>query len=188
MDQEKRKHIIETAMHMFIENGFHNTPTSKIAKESSVSVGTLFNYFHSKEELIEQIYVAVKLHSKEYITRTFDEEKDDYELVKDMWRAIIRWGLENPDEFRYLSLFITSPFKNLQKDKTLTEKYVKLKKRFKSVFSVKEICSKNPDFTMIYFNNVIHSITEFLLENEVDNEQDFIDKAFDLFWNGFNQK
>ena len=188
MDQEKRKHIIESAMHMFNENGFHNTPTSKIAKQAGVSVGTLFNYFATKEELIESIYVSVKLHSKEYIAKTYSEDKEDYELLKDMWRAIVTWGLENPDEFKYLGLFISSPFKNMQKDKTLTEKYVKFKERFQTAFCIKEICTSNPDFTMVYFNSVIRSTTEYMLEHKVENERKFIDAAFDLFWNGFSQK
>jgi hypothetical protein len=51
MDTIKRKHIIVTAMELFNEYGFHATPTSRIAKKAKVSVGTLFNYFETKEAI-----------------------------------------------------------------------------------------------------------------------------------------
>ena len=64
MCNEKRKQILYSAMKQFNETGFHSTPTSKIAKAAKVSVGTLFNYFSSKEKLIEEIYIHIKLHPK----------------------------------------------------------------------------------------------------------------------------
>lgn len=188
MDQEKRQRIINTAMHMFNENGFHNTPTSKIAKQAGVSVGTLFNYFPTKEDLIESIYVSVKIHSKEYFLSNLDESKSDYELIKEMWRSVIKWGMDNPDEFHFLGLFKSSPFKNMQKDPSLAEQYTKLKERLQSILKIESICAKNTEFTLRYFNSVIRVTTEFLLTHELDNELEFIDSAFDLFWNGYARR
>ena len=51
MDENKRKNILFTAMKLFNEKGFHGTPTSLIAKRAKVSVGTLFNYYQTKESI-----------------------------------------------------------------------------------------------------------------------------------------
>ena len=42
---EKQKAVMEAALKLFTEKGFHGTPTSKIAKDAKVATGTLFHYF-----------------------------------------------------------------------------------------------------------------------------------------------
>lgn len=188
MDQEKRQHIIETAMSLFDEYGFHNTPTSKIAKRAGISVGTLFNYFPTKEDLIESIYQSVKVHTKEYFLSSLDNTKDDYELLRDMYTSIVRWGLENPREFKFVGLFTNSPFQNLKADKTVTEPYRDLQARISKILLTSNMCTASKDFTVVYMNSVVRATTDYLLENDVPNETAFIYSAFDLFWNGFASK
>ena len=65
----KRKKIIETSIRLFIKNGFHGTPTSLIAKESGVANGTLFNYFKTKDVLINEVFKEVKMEQKLFIIK-----------------------------------------------------------------------------------------------------------------------
>lgn len=53
--QKSREKIMEVALALFAENGYHNTSISKIAKSASVSKGLMYNYFDSKEDLLHQI-------------------------------------------------------------------------------------------------------------------------------------
>lgn len=188
MDSVKRKHIMDTAMKMFIEYGFHNTPTSKIAKEAKVSVGTLFNYFPTKEELIKSIYIEVKTNSKKCFQASFDESQSDYEVMKQMWRSIIIWGIENPMEFKFIGLFTQSSFKYIHKDATVSEQYSKLKARLARVFTPNTMCTQYKEFTMVYMNSLVRATTEFLVDHEVQDQEHFIASAFDLFWGGISNK
>ncbi|HEX3007695.1 MAG TPA: TetR/AcrR family transcriptional regulator [Bacteroidales bacterium] len=52
---EKRQLIMDSALELFAENGFQNTSISDIAKHADISKGLLYNYFTSKEELLESI-------------------------------------------------------------------------------------------------------------------------------------
>lgn len=52
---EKRLLIMETGLELFAGNGFDNTSISQIAKQANISKGLLYNYFESKEELLEAI-------------------------------------------------------------------------------------------------------------------------------------
>lgn len=47
--------ILDAALKLFAERGFHNTSISQITKEAGVSKGLLYNYFQKKEELIDGI-------------------------------------------------------------------------------------------------------------------------------------
>ncbi|MEW6667119.1 MAG: TetR/AcrR family transcriptional regulator [Thermodesulfobacteriota bacterium] len=49
---DRREEIYETALELFTERGFDNTPLSLIAKTLGLSKGGLFHYFESKEHLL----------------------------------------------------------------------------------------------------------------------------------------
>lgn len=53
--RQKRSLIIETALLRFSEDGYKSTSMNSIAKEASVSKGNLYNYFESKEALLESV-------------------------------------------------------------------------------------------------------------------------------------
>jgi AcrR family transcriptional regulator len=53
--QKKELLIIETALLLFSEGGFTRTSMESIAKKAKVSKGNLYNYFKSKEDLLEGV-------------------------------------------------------------------------------------------------------------------------------------
>jgi AcrR family transcriptional regulator len=52
----RRGQIAATALRLFRERGYHSTTVREIAQAVGVSVGTLFNYFRSKEQILHFIY------------------------------------------------------------------------------------------------------------------------------------
>jgi len=56
MTIEKKELIRQAAVKIIARDGFYNTKTSKIADEAGVAVGTIYNYFHSKDEILEYIF------------------------------------------------------------------------------------------------------------------------------------
>jgi len=72
--EERKAHLIDTALKMFADEGYHSTTISKIAREAGISKGLIYNYFESKEELLS----AVMSRSMEEISRFFDPNKDGY--------------------------------------------------------------------------------------------------------------
>ena len=52
----KRTQIMQVALELFIEQGFHGTSVQMIASRAGVATGSLYRYFHGKEELIRQLY------------------------------------------------------------------------------------------------------------------------------------
>ncbi|CAN5399137.1 TetR/AcrR family transcriptional regulator [soil metagenome] len=53
--RKSREKIIEAATEIFAKQGFHGTSISDIATKAKVSKGLMYNYFKSKEELIDAI-------------------------------------------------------------------------------------------------------------------------------------
>ncbi len=54
--RESRKALIqETALELFATKGYHNTSISMIAEKAGISKGLLYNYYDSKENLLNEI-------------------------------------------------------------------------------------------------------------------------------------
>jgi AcrR family transcriptional regulator len=53
--EERKQQILVAAQRCFSRNGFHQTTTADIVRESGVSQGMLYLYFKSKDDLIEAL-------------------------------------------------------------------------------------------------------------------------------------
>lgn len=51
----KKEKIFEEALKLFLEKGFNETSIEDITKNASISKGSFYTYFKSKEELLENI-------------------------------------------------------------------------------------------------------------------------------------
>ncbi len=72
----KKEAIRETALQLFCNNGYYQTTTNIIAKESHMSVGSLYEYYKDKEDILIDIlnlYFDEFLNHQDSITKSFDE-------------------------------------------------------------------------------------------------------------------
>ncbi len=70
----KKEQIREAAVKIIARDGFFNATTDKIATEAKVAVGTLYNYFSSKEDILDYIFAT-----------EFQKRYDYYQNMKN-WR------------------------------------------------------------------------------------------------------
>ena len=53
--KHKKQLIMDTALELFAEDGFHATSMNKIAVKAGISKGLAYNYFESKQEILDEI-------------------------------------------------------------------------------------------------------------------------------------
>ncbi|MCM3739464.1 TetR/AcrR family transcriptional regulator [Oceanobacillus luteolus] len=53
----KKNNILEAALSLFLKHGFHKVSIAEIAKEADVSQVTIYNYFESKDNLIQKVII-----------------------------------------------------------------------------------------------------------------------------------
>jgi len=53
---DKRAAIIDAAKTMFASAGFHAATTDQMAKQAGIAVGTIYNHFSNKEEILSAIF------------------------------------------------------------------------------------------------------------------------------------
>ncbi|MCG3190949.1 MAG: HTH-type transcriptional regulator BetI [Thermoanaerobaculia bacterium] len=55
-DPDKRKRLLAAAIRVFGERGFHEARIAEIASEAGVAEGTVYLYFHNKEDLLGVVF------------------------------------------------------------------------------------------------------------------------------------
>ena len=70
----RRRQIADAAVQLFIDRGFHKTTTRQIARAANISIGSLYEYFASKEDILymacESIHAEVERGVTDAMSRT----------------------------------------------------------------------------------------------------------------------
>lgn len=108
-----KKHIIfEHARSLFVRHGIWNTPTSRIAKAAGVSNGTLFHYFPTKDQLILELYIFLRLQLLESSLQNLDRIAGLRGMIRYVWTRRVKFLVENKTAFQFMRQFEVSPRHN----------------------------------------------------------------------------
>ncbi|MDR2250349.1 TetR/AcrR family transcriptional regulator [Acinetobacter sp.] len=84
----KKLQVIQTAIRLFTTYGFHTAGVDLIAKEAKIPKATLYNYFRSKEHLIEMCIAFQKSKLKEEVLAIIYANR--YHTSSDKLKEIVR--------------------------------------------------------------------------------------------------
>lgn len=107
---DKREAILQAALEIFAENGFHSSPTSQISKLANVGTGTIYRYFDSKDALIEALHEKIDTHLREIAWEDIDEQASVRDNLFNILDIVFHFLLSNPHEFRFLEQYYNSPY------------------------------------------------------------------------------
>lgn len=180
----KNKIIISTALRLFVENGFHGTATSKIALESGVANGTLFNYFATKEILIISIYNHVNLNLDNFIIQSIESNSVSKESFRSLFLASLKWNLENPLEYQYLQQFNTSPYSKITSTNILKQEEHPLYNLIQNGINLVLLKSLPVDLLFSLFNSHVNGLYNYLVSNNFDEKKrdETIAETFEILW------
>jgi TetR/AcrR family fatty acid metabolism transcriptional regulator len=119
---DKRRLILDSAIHVFADQGFHHCRVSDVADEAGVAYGLVYHYFDSKEEILNTLFSerwqlmldaiteidsqSVPARDKLYMVASFiiDSYRHEPQLMKviivEVTRAANSFGREHLDKIR----------------------------------------------------------------------------------------
>lgn len=100
-------------MRLFKEKGFHRTTTREIAKESGFSIGTLYEYIRTKEDVLFLVCEFVHDQVRDQLTATISVDNPSDESL----RQAIRQYLYFMDTIQPEILMLYQETKSLNKEK-----------------------------------------------------------------------
>lgn len=110
--RRRRKQIIDAAIRLFTAKGFHNATVREIADEAGLTMGSLYNYINSKEDIIYIVY--------DYITEILREEAREaikgISDPKERLRAAVRQNLQSVYHHQDIVMFIYKASSHLDKE------------------------------------------------------------------------
>ncbi|MGB9037340.1 MAG: TetR/AcrR family transcriptional regulator [Acinetobacter calcoaceticus] len=74
--------VVNKAIELFHYNGFHLVGVDRVVKESKITKTTFYNYFHSKERLIEICLLVQKECLKEKVVSVVEYDRDTNAMDK----------------------------------------------------------------------------------------------------------
>jgi AcrR family transcriptional regulator len=98
---DKRENFLNAALRLFLANGVQNTSTAAIAREAGTATGTLFLYFPTKQDLINELALKMGREHSEYMQTLLDPSLSVRDTFFTIWNGSIRWFLENMDLYEY---------------------------------------------------------------------------------------
>src|ERR1700723_3413529 len=95
LSEEKRTAILEEAAEVGAMLGVRAL-TAKIAKEAGVAEGTLFTSFANKDELLNRLYLELKMDLCDAMMTGYPAGKSLIVRNRHVWDRFIGWGSEHP--------------------------------------------------------------------------------------------
>lgn len=178
---DKRERILTTAAALFTSRGIQNTSTAVISREAGVATGTLFNYFATKDELIEQLH-AYASDSLVAATAVDTIDTTDYLAAFDLlWRRGITWGCENPTLFWFVEEISRSAYRT-RNESTIRWFSYDLIKEFVATGIRRGIVRDIPvDLIHTVVMSTISGIVAEVLVNGADRDT-YIEYSRDIVW------
>ena len=91
-DRPKYKQIVDAAVIVIAENGYHQAQVSKIAKEAGVADGTIYLYFKNKEDILISVFrekMAIFVNNVEAILKQdIDTSEKLFRLIDSHFRIL----------------------------------------------------------------------------------------------------
>lgn len=182
---DKRELLLEAATKLFVERGFHATPTSAITKEAGVSAGILFHYFKTKDDLIVELYVALKKEYTGAILNDIEKLTSDISKVRLIWSNSWSWGLEHPLKFQFLLQADNSIYaESIKNHPEIVAKY----ELFRTLIQkyINDGIFKDIDIYFLMgsmFGLITTMIKHLTMFPELKSDQSFIEQAWEMYYN-----
>jgi len=106
----KRERILDAAVALFAERGYHGTAVPLVAKAAGVGAGTIYRYFDSKQGLVNELYRREKQAVTDYVLGAFPFAAPPREQFHTFFERIVTYARQNPDAFRFLEHHHHAPY------------------------------------------------------------------------------
>mgnify|MGYP001205281990 CR=1 FL=1 len=119
---DKRSDVMQAALELIAERGFHGAPMAEIAEKAGVAAGTIYRYFENKEALITELHRELEEEIGAVLRKDYPIERPLRERFLYLIRGLLRYLIRHPLQFRYMEQYFNSPYGiSLHRDRLLAK-------------------------------------------------------------------
>jgi len=109
-NSDKRKEIMQAALELIAEQGFHGAPMAMIAERAGVGAGTIYRYFESKDALIVEVFSELERTVVESLMQGYSVDRPLRDRFIHLSTWIIRYFVDHAIHFRFIEQYMNSPY------------------------------------------------------------------------------
>jgi len=106
---KKRDDILKAALQLFVERCEQSTSMKCVAKAAKCGIGTIYNYFPSKDQLISVLYLSTKTALFSKILKYHNIRQAVKKQFFNIWLNVIEYATKHPGEYTFIEAFSYSP-------------------------------------------------------------------------------
>jgi TetR/AcrR family transcriptional regulator, repressor of fatR-cypB operon len=111
---DKRRRILDAALRVFAERGYHGTAVPEVATAARVGTGTLYRYFATKEALVNEVYRDAKARLRAALIDGLDLRAVGERWFHAAWGRLIAFARAEPAAFQFLEMQDHAPYLDKQ--------------------------------------------------------------------------
>ncbi|MBO6918879.1 MAG: TetR/AcrR family transcriptional regulator [Rhizobiaceae bacterium] len=77
---------------------------NKIAKRAGVSVGTIYRFYETKDDLLFAVYLAVKTDIHNAIMGATNAQQKTEDKIRAMWFGLVEYAIKAPQDFLFVEM------------------------------------------------------------------------------------
>jgi AcrR family transcriptional regulator len=177
---DKRNAIMAAAIQVIAFQGL-GAATATIAKEADVSNGSLFTYFKTKADLLNQLYVELKA---EMAAAAFDglpTESDIREQALYMWSHWLHWATSCPEKRRTLAHLNVSDDITLESHRTASEKMAGIRQLLERSRENGAMRAVPLEFIVSLMSALADATIDFMIQDPANADKNCM-AAFEALW------
>ncbi|MBE5681848.1 TetR/AcrR family transcriptional regulator [Pantoea agglomerans] len=182
LSEEKRQAIMVAATELVAKLGT-GASTAKIAQAAGLGEGTLFTYFPTKDDLLNELLIKIETDLAQAMLEACIGSGDRRERLLRIWNSLVDWGMANPSQ--------RMAMRQLRVSDRITEANQRI---CKDIYSeARQIVDESlagyaaPGRASFYTDTVLMGLAEIVIEaitQNPKNQEHFKQAGFDLFWKG----
>ncbi|MBF0194993.1 MAG: TetR/AcrR family transcriptional regulator [Magnetococcales bacterium] len=188
--KDKKTRILEASILLFSQDGFWNTSTASIAKEAGVASGTLFNYFSTKDMLINAVYITLKKDIHASIMATWNPAGNLETKLYHAWLGVVKWALKYPRHYDLLEQLRMSELVTQETREAMTAEFSALHMDVQVGIKEKEIIELPVSYHLAMGGALINATITFLRSQEGGqfDVEELVKQGFLVYWRGVKVK
>lgn len=181
---DKKEQILAAALRLFVTDGFHGTPTSKIAVEAAVANGTLFYHYKTKEELVLALYNRIKEEEVNNILPIIQGDGFITNKFRNIFIKSVYWALNNPEKFYYIKQFYFSPHFAIVPNDVLKQQSVAYAGFIEEGIKRKLLRQQPVELIIALFHGHVYGLYQYLTSDDIapEDQEKVISDAYDMIW------
>lgn len=181
-DPAKIPLIFEATLRLVLDEGFSRLTMAQVAKQAGIATGTLYVYFKSKEDLIDQLYLDVKSRKAKVIIDSIVATDSFYANFSRLWRSYLMQCYLEPQQMQFVLQFCDSGYISEQTKLIVNASLAPIVSMFEQAQCDMVIVDLPVAAIFAHIQGSAHALAKYHLEMGIELDEMIVNRYFEMMW------